>query len=187
LTPYLVNNFPRAPGRLLRSVHRARLPCDRLGAGRTRVLSFEAISNRLKAKIKARTLAWSGAAGPVILHLRQVIIGVLMFRPARMHWSISSSSSRRLMRAGIDIPSCHFDRNHVTTSGNHVFCASPEGIFWTLHLALTTPLEPVKVGNPKRVVVRDQDAAGTPCVEAGRAAADRDLRRRGKSPSHYRA
>ena len=64
----------------------------------TRVLSFEAISNRLNAKIKARTLTWGGAAGPVIPHLRQVIIGVLMFRPARMHRSISSSSSRRLRR-----------------------------------------------------------------------------------------
>ena len=100
----------------------------------TRVLSLEAISNRLNAKIKARTLTWGGAAGPVIPHLRQVIIGVRMFRAARMHWSISSTSSRRLMRAGIDIPSCQFDRNRVIISGNHVLCGSPEGIFWILHL-----------------------------------------------------
>jgi hypothetical protein len=101
----------------------------------TRVLSLDAISNRLNAKIKARTLTWGGAAGQVIPHLRQVIIGVLMFRPARMHRSISSSSSRRLMRAGIDIPSCQSDRNRATISGNHVLCESPEGIFWTLSLS----------------------------------------------------
>ena len=38
------------------------------------------------------------------------------------------------MKAGIDIPAGQFDRNRATISANHVLCASPEGIFWTLIL-----------------------------------------------------
>jgi hypothetical protein len=40
-----------------------------------RVSAFGAISNRDSARIKARTLTWGSAAGPVMPHLRQVIIG----------------------------------------------------------------------------------------------------------------
>ena len=40
------------------------------------------------------------------------------------------------MRSGIDIPSCQFDRNRATISGNQVLCASPEGIF------LSSPPQP---------------------------------------------
>ena len=69
-----------------------------------RVSSFGTISNRASARIKARTLTWGSAAGPVTPHLRQVTIGVWIFRPTRIRCSISSSSSRRLMSAGIDNP-----------------------------------------------------------------------------------
>jgi len=36
------------------------------------------------------------------------------------------------MRVGIDTPSCLFDRNRTTISGNQVRCASPDGIFGNL-------------------------------------------------------
>ena len=49
-----------------------------------RVWSFEAISNRPNANIKARTLTWGSAARPVVPHLRQVMIGVWMLRPVRI-------------------------------------------------------------------------------------------------------
>ena len=97
-----------------------------------RVWSFEAIPNRPNANIKARTLTWGSAARPVDPHLRQVMIGVWMLRPVRIRCSIPSSSSRKLMSVGIDTPSCHFDRNRTTISGNQVRCASPDGIFGNL-------------------------------------------------------
>lgn len=97
-----------------------------------RVWSFEAIPNRPNANIKARTLTWGSGARPVDPHLRQVMIGVWMLRPVRIRCSIPSSSSRKLMSVGIDTPSCHFDRNRTTISGNQVRCASPDGIFGNL-------------------------------------------------------
>ena len=97
-----------------------------------RVWSFEAIPNRPNANIKARTLTWGSAARPVDPHLRQVMIAVWMLRPVRIRCSIPSSSSRKLMSVGIDTPSCHFDRNRTTISGNQVRCASPDGIFGNL-------------------------------------------------------
>jgi hypothetical protein len=36
------------------------------------------------------------------------------------------------MSVGIDTPSCHFDCNRTTISGNQVRCASPDGIFGNL-------------------------------------------------------
>jgi hypothetical protein len=36
------------------------------------------------------------------------------------------------MSIGIDTPSCHFDCNRTTISGNQVRCASPDGIFGNL-------------------------------------------------------
>jgi len=41
------------------------------------------------------------------------------------------------MRAGIDILSCHSNRNRTIISGNQVLCASPEGIF--LNLLVSRP------------------------------------------------
>src|SRR5262245_44560012 len=49
-----------------------------------RVWSFDAIPNRATARIKARTLTWGSAAGPVVPHLRQVTIGVWMLRLVRI-------------------------------------------------------------------------------------------------------
>src|SRR6516164_11582297 len=46
------------------------------------------------------------------------------------------------MRSGIDIPSCQFDRNRATISGNQVLCASPEGIF------LSSPPQPCTLTLP---------------------------------------
>jgi len=49
-----------------------------------RASSFGAISNRASARIKARTLTWGSAPGPLMPHLRQVIIGVRIFRLPRI-------------------------------------------------------------------------------------------------------
>jgi len=45
---------------------------------------LEAIPNRATARIKARTLTRGSAAGPVVPHLRQVMIGVWMLRSVRI-------------------------------------------------------------------------------------------------------
>jgi len=93
-----------------------------------RVSSFEAIPKRATARINAPTLTCGSAARAVVPHLRQVMIGVWMLRVVRIWRSIPSNSSRKPMSAAIDIPSCHFNRNRTTISGNQVLCGSPEGI-----------------------------------------------------------
>ena len=84
--------------------------------------------NRASATIMARTLTCGAGSGPVAPHWGHVTRGYGCCAQTECRRAFHRDHRANAMRTFTVRPSCHWDRNRSTISGNQTRCASPAGI-----------------------------------------------------------